>query len=398
MLTGFIQAKGLNGYYYQKSGLTGHVQVKNGKWFMVLNFVNEEGKPRPKWMATKLPERNNKNRAKEMLKAELERFNSAELSYTGLSMPELVRLWLEDRKHEVRPNSYVSYRDVANVHIIPYFEKLNVAVQDLEPVHIRKYYTDKLGQGLSCLDKHRTVIRSSLEYAIHILNILKVNPSAGVEIKRVKGKNGKRLPNYYSVEEINALFESIKGESIETPVRLAATCGLCRSEALGLQWSAVDFKRNTITIFHTAIRAGTDVKYEDTVKEDARFRSMPMPKSLRRYLKKLYQHQRRMKELFGAKYHDNDYICKWDDGKPLAPDYVTQRFRMFLKQKGLRHLTFHQLRHSSASLLITNGHSLEEVQAWLGHASRRSTEIYAHYQCQTKMGMANTVDELLTTA
>ena len=125
---------------------------------------------------------------------------------------------------------------------------------------------------------------------------------------------------------------------------------------------------------------------------------MPLTSEMEKYLLELKAYQQKMKKYLGAAYQDNDFICKWNDGKPLAPDYVTQRFRSFLKKHGLRHITFHQLRHSSASILVSNGHSLEEVQSWLGHKSRKSTEIYAHFQAGPKLNMANTIESLLREA
>ena len=162
-----------------------------------------------------------------------------------------------------------------------------------------------------------------------------------------------------------------------------------------LIWSTVDFKNETITIRHTVVRVCTDISRDDKVKREARFCTLPLPQSLLVTLQALHKHQSYMQSLFGRSYSGNDYICKRDDGSSITPVYLTKRFGTLLKQKGLRHIHFHDLRHSAASLLITNGHSLEEVQAFLGHASRKSTEIYAHFQCGTKVEMANTMESLL---
>jgi len=69
----------------------------------------------------------------------------------------------------------------------------------------------------------------------------------------------KRPPlfRFYTKAQLLNLMESVKGEAIETPVRLCGTYGLRRSEALGLQWSAIDFNRNTISIHHT-VRSGAE--------------------------------------------------------------------------------------------------------------------------------------------
>jgi len=208
----------------------------------------------------------------------------------------------------------------------------------------------------------------------------------------------KRPPpfRFYTKAQLLNLMESVKGEAIETPVRLCGTYGLRRSEALGLQWSAIDFNRNTISIHHTVVRTGTRTLRDDLVKSRASFRTMPLTTNMREYLKRLQARQKALKSACGKGYTDNDYVCKWDDGRPLEPDYVTSRFNRFLKEQGLDHIRFHDLRHSSASLLINEGFTLKEVQEWLGQASAASTEIYSHMLYKSKESMADKVNKALS--
>lgn len=86
----------------------------------------------------------------------------------------------------------------------------------------------------------------------------------------------------------------------------------------------------------------------------------------------------------------NDYILKWDDGRPFAPDYVTHRFCELLEKYGLPHIRFHELRHSCASFLINYGFTLKDVQEWLGHSDIRMTaNIYSHLDVSRKKNMAD---------
>lgn len=72
-------------------------------------------------------------------------------------------------------------------------------------------------------------------------------------------------------------------------------------------------------------------------------------------------------KLFGKQYAENDYIFKWDDGRPYAPDFVSQKFDKLLKQYSFPHIRFHELRHSCASVLISMGFSLKDIQESLTH-------------------------------
>ena len=81
----------------------------------------------------------------------------------------------------------------------------------------------------------------------------------------------------------------------------------------------------------------------------------------------------------GAGYHDNEYVFKWDDGRPYHPDYITRKYKEILRKNGLPEIRFHDLRHSCASILIGQGCNLKDVQEWLGHADIQTTgNIYGH--------------------
>ena len=103
-----------------------------------------------------------------------------------------------------------------------------------------------------------------------------------------------------------------------------------------------------------------------------------------------------MKELFGEEYSENDYVCKYDDGHLMRPDSLTNKFIKLLEKSDLPRIRFHDLRHSSASFLLSNGFSLKELQEWLGHGDVGTTgNIYAHLQFKAKENMAAAVESKL---
>ncbi len=377
--------------------MTGRLHVRNGKYSIILSYKDSAGKSRQKWIHTGLTEKNNKRKAEQLLQDAITDFEQQQeqhvLELASKSMPDLIRDWLKVKKITVRAITYETYRVTAESQVIPYFERLGATVPELTAAHIQTYYTDQMDAGFqpSTMPKHNTIIHGSLQYAVDTLGIISANPADKIKMP----KRRKRIPTFYTEEQLKTLFREAVGCPIEVVIRLSATFGLRRSETLGLKWSAVDWKRKTIVIQHTVVRVGSQTVCDDIVKEVASFRTMPLMPDMEVYLQKLNAHQKQMQALCGKDYEVNDYICKWDNGQQFDPNFITRKFRQLLAQKKLPKIRFHDLRHSSASLLINMGFTLKEVQEWLGHADIASTEIYAHLLYKSKESMAEKIGKAL---
>ena len=76
-------------------------------------------------------------------------------------------------------------------------------------------------------------------------------------------------------------------------------------------------------------------------------------------------------------------------GNIFNPRSVTANFSKLLEQNGLRHIRFHDLRHSCASMLLANGVPMKQIQDWMGHSDFSTTaNIYAHLDYQSKVTSA----------
>jgi len=83
------------------------------------------------------------------------------------------------------------------------------------------------------------------------------------------------------------------------------------------------------------------------------------------------ENRRKCKNAYSKEY--TDYICVDDLGVLLKPDFLSRHLQIILKKNNLKHIRYHDLRHSCASLLIANGISLKEIQDWLGHSDYGTT-------------------------
>ena len=255
---------------------------------------------------------------------------------------------------------------------------------------VRQEYRFQL-QEIASVAHHK-----ALKYAVK-MDLIPFNPADKVE----RPKKQRYIADYYRQEELERLLEASKDHPYSLLIQMTAFYGLRRSEALGLKWDAIDFERDTITIKHIVTNAKIDGKCEIVCADRAKssLRSLPLVSNIREKLLALREQQKEDRRVCG-----NCYSKKYDGyvfvdamGNIFNPRSVTANFSKLLEQNGLRHIRFHDLRHSCASLLLANDVPLKQIQEWLGHSDIGTTaNIYSHLDYKSKITSANVMDNILT--
>ena len=134
------------------------------------------------------------------------------------------------------------------------------------------------------------------------------------------------------------------------------------------------------------------------MKNDSSFRTLPLIPYIEKLLLQERKNQevnrRTCKEFYNKRY--NDYIFVNAVGNLLKPGYLTQHFQVILKRHNLKHIRFHDLRHSCASVLLAHGISMKHIQEWLGHSTFQITaDTYSHLDFRSKMSSARAITENL---
>ena len=267
--------------------------------------------------------------------------------------------WLDDyAKPNLRERTVQGYKDYLNLRLIPYFGNMNLS--DIQLYDIQKF-VNSLSSTLSSetIRKYKNCLSCIFNYAVR-WNFLKFNPCNGVIIP--KGLDTSVKPVFLTKDEVKQLLLYLNKEDLKHQiiVRLALQCGLRRSEILGLTWNAIDFKNNTISIYQatTTIRGvGTVIS---NTKNQSSIRTIYVKDEIIELLKKL---PKETELIFNG--ISNNAVSKW--------------FKRFIEKNNLKHMRFHDLRHTHATLLIANGIDMKTVSSRLGHSNISTTmNIYTH--------------------
>ncbi len=214
-------------------------------------------------------------------------------------------------------------------------------------------------------------------------------------------KNGQFISSFYNEQELNKLFEISKNDPLALIILITAFYGLRRSEVLGLQWDSFDFKNKTITIKHTITITNTNgnnrkIEGKDRTKNKSSYRTLPLFDDIANMLLKAKEIQEAFKRAFGNSYNKKylNYVFVKPDGNIVRPDYITEHFSILLKKANMRHIRFHDLRHSCASLLLAKGIPMKSIQEWLGHSNFSTTaNLYAHLDTNSKKISASVLED-----
>ena len=381
--------------------VAGHLQEKNGIYYVVLTYKTYDGKRKTKWQSTGLPTKGNKRRAEAMMRELQDDFEppvdpNGPPSKAMLFADYLVQ-WLEIAKSTVKLTTYSSYKGLSESQIIPYFRSLGVTLGDLKAVHIQSFYQKQLERVKpNTVIHYHAIIHRDLKYAVKT-DLIDVNPADKVD----RPKKNEFTGNFCSREEMNALFDAVRGNKIEVPVMLAAFYGLRRSEVVGLKWDAVDFEQNTLEIRHTVATVRLDGKKviveSDTTKTKASKRTLPLVPVFRERLLALQEEQKENRKLCGRSYNKkyDGYICVDPMGNLLLPNALSDSFQLVLRDYNLRRIRFHDLRHTFATRALERGMDYKTLSAILGHYSVAFTmDTYVHSVDEHKRHEMDKMDDM----
>ena len=278
--------------------------------------------------------------------------------------------FLEKYKMNLSITTYNCYMRICKKYIIPLLGDIKLC--DIRPIHIQNYVDDLLDLLTpQTIKVHLNILNLALKRAYR-LKLIKENVVQFVEVP----KNKKYKNEIYNAEDMKKLLEKSRETSLELPIILASGLGLRISEILGLTWNNIDFNDFTITIDKITVRDKGQVILKEP-KTESSIRTISAPKEIILMLKQLKK-DRLAAKLRGEKSH-RELIFYDKNLNPIAQDVLSKKFRYFLQENNLKHIRFHDLRHSHVTMLIDAKVPIKVISERVGHSNVNTTlNIYSH--------------------
>jgi integrase len=310
-----------------------------------------------------------------------------------LTVEAFLATWLADIvAPRLRPSTHRSYACVVRVHLVPGLG--HHALARLTPQDVQRFLNGVAAAGRSprTVAICRAVLRQALGQAER-WGLVTRNAARLAVPPRVP----RRPVVPFDPDQARRFLRAIEGDRLEALYVVALSVGLRQGELLGLSWADVDLERGTVRVRQALQRVdGVLVLVEP--KSATSHREVALPELARAALRAHRARTRVDRLAMGARWRDDprDLVFTSTIGTPLDGITVTRRFQRILRDAGLPHQRFHDLRHACASLLLVQGVAPRVVMEQLGHSQIALTlGTYSHVIPALGRDAATRMDELL---
>lgn len=360
--------------------MRGHIKKRaKDSWSIVIDLGRDAaGKRKQKWHTV----RGTKKEAQAELSRLLNEINTGEyVEPSRMLVSDYLKRWLKDyAEPNVSPKTSERYAQIIHGNIIPALGQYQIS--KLKPLHIQSFYTDCLTSGRkdrkgglsaqTVVHFHR-LLRKAFLQAVK-WQLLARNPVDAVEPPRPQRKEMEVVDE----KETAQLLEKLAGSHLFVPVLMAVTTGLRRGEILALCWKDVNLEEGRITVNQSLEQTKAGLRFKSPKTERSR-RQVPLPGVTIDIVRDHKRKQNEERLRLGPVYQNNDLVFPRPDGSPMPPDLLSTNFAAFIRRSGLKHIRFHDLRHSHATQLLLQGVHPKIVSERLGHSNIGITlDTYSH--------------------
>lgn len=310
-----------------------------------------------------------------------------------LTVREYMDQWLKSAEPGLKPSTFRRYHDLTRRHVIPVLG--NIKLAKLSPLDIQRWHADRLATGLSATSVVHLhyMFHRALEQAMR-WNMVPRNVTELVDPPRRSTPDAAT----WNATQVGAFLTAGDKTNLAALWRLALLTGMRRGELLGLIWEDVDLERGTLAVRRTLSRGKAGSWEVGTPKTASGRRSIALPASAVSSLRQHRIHQLEHRLKLGDIYQDQGFVFTNATGGPLHVNSLMLQFVKVIAAAGVPRIRFHDLRHTSATLMLANGEHPKIVQERLGHANISMTlDRYSHVTMDMQRAAADRLDILLST-
>ena len=337
------------------------------------------------------------------------------------TLADFAEKWLTEHvDKQLQETTAESYRHELKTKILPALGHMRI--DSIQPMHVMAFI-DQMGKdGIRVDGKPGTysfrtqkyqydVLSSLMQYAVY-WQVIQSNPCERVKPPARKDA-GQQKPKHFSDEQTGLFLSLISDEPLKYQLLayLGVYVGSRRGEVLALTWNDIDFDAGEISIEKQhAYLPSKGIFIKDT-KTSGSVRSVSIPASVTALLKRHRMQQLEQRMRIGDQWHEHNLIFTQWDGNPMHTATPRQWITKFVTRHNARIaadteltakekealtlplISYHGLRHTNATLLITEGVDIKTASARWGHSQASTfTDTYSHFLKSTDRQAADKLE------
>ena len=309
-----------------------------------------------------------------------------------MTVEQWLNTWLAEYCKDVKMRTLDKYRSSVRLHLIPALGKVKLSA--LNKIQVQRAF-NLLGEGstpLSAKTLHDVhgILHRALQQAVELDIIIK-NPSDNCRLPRVEKTEIKPMTK----QQISTFIDEIQSSRFNNVFMFDLLTGIRMGEMLALSWDCVDFEKGVLRVYRQLHQVKGGYVF-GTLKND-KPRYVPVPASALALLKSQHTQQRLWQLAAGALWDNSDGLVFTNElGHHLAPNTVRAELRRVTTRMGMEGFRFHDLRHSYATLCLSEGVDIKTLQSNLGHHTPSFTmEQYGHCTDEMKQASANRLESFI---
>lgn len=322
----------------------------------------------------------------------LGRAESGELLTTSTpTVSTWLEAWFKTHSADWRPTTRRGYRAAINLWIVPHLG--TIRLEKLKPMTIQKWVNEQSKDGgRARVVLAHVVLRSALKWAMQ-QRMMTYNPAALVKVPQPAACQTQPL----TADDAKRLLEATGDHRLGAMVTVALTMGLRIGEVSGLTWPDVDLTARVLRVRQQVQALGDGPPTLAPLKTPSSRRTLALPTLVVEALKAHRKRQLEERLKAGESWRQEaELVFTMPNGRAVHPSHARDSLTALLTAAGLPHRRFHSLRHTAATLLLTDGVPLFDVSRILGHAEISTTaDTYGHLVDDMTANAAQRMDNLL---